>query len=125
MKLVPVHAYVDSDRLDYPQLNATIRPMRELTLGSYPGLCVDVQQNGRHLPICIELGVDSLLPIIEEAARMWYDDNDMDPPEYLAEPPAPEGTGVDFCWGVQEAEACRCDECQEFLAAHTCEPDCD
>jgi hypothetical protein len=130
----PVKAYLKDQ--DFTELEATIRPVRFMTDSPYPGIIVDIDTIFEEFDIAVEISVDDLLPPIEEAARLWYEDNDKSEPDYLS---ADAPDDYDFievtteyvptpldpfegwcCSDLQYARACSCDECQDFVAAHDC-----
>ena len=129
----PVHAYLtmyaDGDYV-FPAVGATARPLRQLTRkaadgDTEPGICIDVLGAGDSPDLSIELGVTTMLPIIEEAVALWYDDMGIDPPEYLDQPEDPGPSDEDIQRELQLARSCGCCECIEFISDNTPEPDCD
>ena len=121
MEPIDVVAYdINWNREEFPLRKATVRPLRHLTDDAHAGIMIDVPR--RHMPdIGVEIGVDTLLEVVQEAARMWYDDQGIDQPEYIDQPaddPGPTREDVYCCATCLAAEACAadgCEECADYL----------
>ena len=115
-----------SDLGGHAWVKATIRPLRELSSQpGEPGIAVDLVIGGA-IDLEVELGVTDMLPVVEEASRLWYDDQGIDPPEYIAEPAPPTDAdyrGDDRDAALSAARECGCCECLDYIAEQ--EPTCD